>query len=84
MSTAHSIEATVATQAPEGREVFKKFIIRWAGDHWRDKAGHVWRLNDSTGVLSSKHGAAQLRQWRLLAGIEYKDSLETRKELDDG
>jgi hypothetical protein len=38
--------------------------LRWLGQQWRDKAGHVWKM-EGDGSFTSIHGKVSIHSWKV-------------------
>lgn len=41
------------------------YSLRWLGQEWRDKAGHVWRMGKDGHFVSKEHGPVHFNQWNI-------------------
>jgi hypothetical protein len=41
--------------------------LRWHGDAWRDKAGHVWVMDKDANLTCGRHGKISAQQWSIVS-----------------
>ena len=41
--------------------------IRWLSGNWRDKAGHIFEMDEKKGTFTSKqHGSVAINEWKVI------------------